>query len=265
MRVVLILEYNGSNYCGWQSQLCNCSIQDKLEVALSRIADEKIRVVTAGRTDAGVHALYQVVHFDTTVKRPSTAWMRGVNTFLPKDIAVLWASEISSQFHARFSASSRCYQYLLLNHPIRPGIFYHNVGWYHQPLDLKKMRAAAQLLLGEHDFSAFRAAECQAKSPVRTLTQLDISSRGNMIMFDLSANAFLHHMVRNIIGCLVYVGKGRYSLDWFQMLLENGDRAAAAPTFSASGLYLADIIYDPRWNLPRIKKRASIIDNYRFL
>ncbi|SEQ77109.1 tRNA pseudouridine38-40 synthase [Nitrosomonas sp. Nm51] len=264
MRIVLILEYNGSNYCGWQSQPCNCSIQDKLEFALSCIANEKIRVVTAGRTDAGVHALYQVVHFETTVRRPKTAWIRGVNTFLPKDIAVLWASEISGQFHARFSANARRYQYLLLNHPIRPGILYQKAGWCHQPLDLEKMQTAARILLGKHDFSAFRAAECQAKSPVRMLTQLDISRRDNMIMFDLCANAFLHHMVRNIVGCLVYVGKGRYSPDWLRMLLENGDRAAAAPTFSASGLYLADIIYDPEWNLPRMEGHTNITNHYRF-
>lgn len=264
MRVVLILEYDGSNFCGWQSQSNACSIQNELELALSRIADEKIRVIAAGRTDAGVHALYQVVHFDTTARRPLTAWTRGVNTYLPKGIAVLWANEISTQFHARFSAQTRRYQYLLLNHSIRPGILYHRVGWFHQPLDLERMRSAAQILLGEHDFSAFRATECQAKSPVRTLTQLDIVHRGNMLIFELSANAFLHHMVRNIIGCLVYVGKGRYPPDWLRILLENGDRSAAAPTFSASGLYLADIKYSPDWNLPRMKGRFSIVDEYRF-
>ncbi|SEN12048.1 tRNA pseudouridine(38-40) synthase TruA [Nitrosomonas marina] len=264
MRVVLVLEYDGSNFCGWQSQSNACSIQNKLELALSRIADEKIRVIAAGRTDAGVHALYQVVHFDTTARRPLTAWTRGVNTYLPKGIAVLWANEISTQFHARFSAQTRRYQYLLLNHAIRPGILYHKVGWFHQPLDFERMRTAAQILLGEHDFSAFRAAECQAKSPVRTLTQLDIAHRGNMLIFELSANAFLHHMVRNIIGCLVYVGKGRYPPDWLRVLLENGDRSAAAPTFSASGLYLADIKYSPDWNLPRMAGRLNIVDEYRF-
>lgn len=258
MRIVLILEYNGSNYCGWQSQPCGCSIQDKLESALSRIAREKIRVVTAGRTDAGVHAAYQVAHFDTLATRPMTAWTRGVNAFLPKDIAVLWARKISSQFHARFSARARCYQYLLLNHPIRPGVHSQKVGWFHQPLDLKKMQDGARNLIGEHDFSAFRAAECQAKSPVRTLTRLDISCRGNIVVFDLCANAFLHHMVRNIVGCLVYVGKGTHTPDWVQTLLEDCDRKFAPPTFSASGLYLTSIMYDPEWNLPRV------IENYNF-
>ncbi|MCB1984978.1 MAG: tRNA pseudouridine(38-40) synthase TruA [Burkholderiales bacterium] len=261
MRIVLILEYNGSDYCGWQSQPLGCSIQDKLEFALSQVANEKIHVVTAGRTDAGVHALYQVAHFDTSAKRPLTAWIRGVNAFLPKDIAVLWANKISGHFHARFSARARCYQYLLLNHPIRPGIHSQKVGWFHQPLDLKKMQDSSRILIGEHDFSAFRAAECQAKSPVRTLTRLDISCRGNIIIFDLCANAFLHHMVRNIVGCLLYIGKGKHSPDWIQTLLESCDRTSAPPTFSATGLYLTGIEYDPEWNLPQINEK-SIFNDY---
>ena len=260
MRIALILEYDGSNYCGWQSQPDGCSIQDKLEFALTQVACEKIRVVTAGRTDAGVHALYQVVHFDTSAIRPLTAWIRGVNAFLPKDIAVLWANKISEQFHARFSARERCYQYLLLNHPVRPSIHSKKVGWFHQPLDLKKMQIGAKSLLGEHDFSAFRAAECQAKSPIRTLTRLDVSCHGNIMVFDLCANAFLHHMVRNIVGCLVYIGKGKYSPEWVQSVLENCDRASAPPTFSASGLYLAGILYDPKWNIPQIKMESNFFD-----
>ncbi len=263
MRVALVLEYDGSRYCGWQSQSDGCAIQDQLESAISSIACEKIRVVTAGRTDAGVHALYQVIHFDTTAKRPLTAWTRGVNAFLPKDIVVLWANEVSAQFHARFSARSRCYQYLLLNHPIRPGFFSQKTGWFHQGLDLDRMRTGAEILLGEHDFSAFRAAECQAKSPVRTLTRLDISRRGSIIVFDLCANAFLHHMVRNIVGCLVYVGKGRNSPEWIRMLLDHGDRTAAAPTISAAGLYLTRIEYDSQWNLPLFDQNSSIIDYCR--
>ncbi len=260
VRIALILEYNGSNYCGWQSQPCECSIQDKLEFALSQIACEKIRVVTAGRTDTGVHALYQVVHFDTSALRPLNAWVRGVNAFLPKDIAILWAQAVSNQFHARFSAHARSYQYLLFNHPIRPGINFQKVGWFHQPLELKKMQAGARKLIGKHDFSAFRAAECQAKTPVRTLIRLDISRHGNMILFDFCANAFLHHMVRNIVGCLVYIGKGKYSPDWIQILLENRNRTFAAPTFSAAGLYLTGIMYDPKWNLPKISEKSSFID-----
>ncbi|MDR4518770.1 MAG: tRNA pseudouridine(38-40) synthase TruA [Nitrosomonas sp.] len=260
MRIALILEYNGSNYCGWQSQPDGCSIQDKLEFALTQVACEKIRVVTAGRTDAGVHALYQVVHFDTSAVRPLTAWIRGVNAFLPKDIAVLWANQMSEQFHARFSARERCYRYFLLNHPVRPGIHSKILGWFHQPLDLKKMQIGARSLIGEHDFSAFRAAECQAKSPVRILTRLDISCHGNIIAFDLCANAFLQHMVRNIVGCLVYIGKGKYPPEWVQSVLENCDRAFAPPTFSASGLYLTGILYDPKWNIPQLEGRSNFFD-----
>lgn len=259
------MEYDGSQYCGWQSQPCGCSVQDKLEFALSKIACEKIRVVTAGRTDAGVHALYQVAHFDTSANRPLTAWIRGVNAFLPKDIAVLWASGISSQFHARFGATARCYQYLLFNHPVRPGVHSHKVGWFHQPLDLERMQAGAKNLLGEHDFSAFRAAECQAKSPTRTLTRLDILRHGNLLQFDLCANAFLHHMVRNIVGCLVYIGKGKYSPDWTQTLLESCDRSAAAPTFAAAGLYLTGITYGAGWNLPKACKQSILSDYSRVL
>ena len=251
MRIVLILEYDGSQYCGWQSQSNGCSVQDALERALSEIACENIRVITAGRTDTGVHALFQVVHFDTFVCRPINAWIRGVNTFLPKDIAVLWASEISDKFHARFSAIERHYQYLLLNHSIRPAIDHKKTGWYHAALNLDDMRIAASFLIGEHDFSAFRASECQAKSPVREITKLDISRQGNTLVFELSANAFLHHMVRNIVGCLVYVGKGKYAPEWMPELLVSRDRAKAAPTFSAAGLYLAGVTYDSKWNLPR--------------
>ncbi len=265
MRIALVLEYDGSSYCGWQSQPRGCAIQDKLESALSQVACEKIRVITAGRTDTGVHALYQVVHFDTLVQRPLTAWVRGVNAFLPKDIAVLWANEVSDQFHARFSAHERCYQYLLLNHPVRPGVNCQKIGWFHQRLNLAKMQEASLMLIGKHDFSAFRAAECQANSPVRTLTRLDISCRGNILVFELCANAFLHHMVRNIIGCLVYIGKGRHSPDWVQMLLKSCDRTLAAPTFSATGLYLSDILYDEKWNLPRVNRESGLLNDTRFL
>ena len=251
MRIILILEYDGSRYCGWQSQPSLCSVQDALEVALSKIACTNTRVITAGRTDTGVHALYQVVHFDTQVKRPVSAWVRGVNSFLPDDIAVLWASETDDDFHARYSATARHYRYTLVNQPVRPGLLNKKVGWFHQPLDIQLMQQAAATLLGKHDFSSFRAAECQAKSPMREITKLDISRQGNTLVFELSANAFLHHMVRNIVGCLVYVGKGKYAPEWMPELLVSRDRAKAAPTFSAAGLYLAGVTYDSKWNLPR--------------
>ncbi len=259
VRIVLILEYDGSRYCGWQTQPTGGAIQDALELALSKIACERIHVVTAGRTDTGVHALYQVVHFDTQMKRPLSAWTRGVNAFLPDDIAVLWAAEISNKFHARYGASERCYRYFLLNHPIRPGLNDKKVGWFHQPLDVTKMQDASNMLLGQHDFTAFRSAACQAKSPIRTLTKLDVSCSDNMIVFELRANAFLQHMVRNIVGCLVYVGKGKYSPEWLLLLLKNRDRSLAAPTFSSSGLYLSGVTYDAAWSLPDYSKlsRAS--------
>lgn len=258
MRIALVLEYDGGRYCGWQSQPQGCSIQDALEAALSAIAKEKIRVITAGRTDTGVHALYQVVHFDTAAQRPLSAWVRGVNALLPNDIAILWAAEVSDEFHARYSALERRYLYLLLNQPVRPGIHHHKVGWHHSPLELEKMQSAANILIGEHDFSAFRAAECQAKSPIRTMTQLHITRHGNLFVFDLRANAFLQHMVRNIIGCLVYIGKGKYSPEWMYELLENCNRMYAAPTFSAAGLYLADVKYHGDWCMPEFTEAPLI-------
>jgi tRNA pseudouridine38-40 synthase len=208
-------------------------------------------VITAGRTDAGVHATYQVVHFDTHAQRPLGAWVRGVNALLPNSIAVLWVSKSSDSFHARYSARERCYLYLLLNHPVRPALYHGKVGWFYLPLNIERMRDAAQILLGEHDFSAFRASECQAKSPVRNVTKLEISQQGDIIAFEIRANAFLQHMVRNIIGSLVYVGKGKYPPQWIGELLRDCDRTYAAPTFSAAGLYLGGITYDSKWKLPR--------------
>lgn len=250
VRIALVLEYDGSDYCGWQSQRSGGSVQDALEIALSKIACSDIRVITAGRTDTGVHASYQVLHFDTQAQRPMSAWVRGVNALLPNSIAVLWASQTTDDFHARYCASERCYLYLLLNHPVRPGLYHGKIGWFHQALDVERMQVAAQMLLGEHDFSAFRAAECQAKSPVRHLTKLEIIRQGDIVAFELRANGFLHHMVRNIVGCLIYVGKGKYPPEWMRELLEGRERAYAAPTFPAAGLYLAGITYDAKWKLP---------------
>ena len=252
------MEYDGSRYCGWQSQPEGCAIQDVLETALSQIAHEEIRIITAGRTDSGVHALYQVVHFDTVARRPVSAWIRGVNALLPDDIAVFWAGEVSGEFHARYSALERRYTYLLLNQSVRPGISNNKVGWYHHSLELEKMQAAGNILIGEHDFSSFRAVECQAKSPVRTITRLTIIRQGNLLVFDICANAFLHHMVRNIVGCLVYIGKGKYSVEWMQQLLISCDRTYAAPTFSPTGLYLAGVKYDTCWGLPESSQKLII-------
>ncbi|MDP2824526.1 MAG: tRNA pseudouridine(38-40) synthase TruA [Sulfuritalea sp.] len=249
MRIALGLEYAGSGFCGWQSQAGGGAVQNVVESALSIVADAPIRVVCAGRTDAGVHALAQVVHFDTEAVRPDTAWVRGVNAHLPSSVAVRWARPVSDDFHARFSARGRRYRYLLLNRAERPGLMSRRVGWFHRPLDADVMAAAAGLLLGEHDFSAFRAVECQARSPVKTLRRADLTRHGDLLVFDFEATAFLHHMVRNLVGALVYVGKGAHPPAWLGELLAGRDRARAAPTFEACGLYFAGVDYDPAWQL----------------
>ena len=250
MRIALGVEYNGTQFCGWQHQPQGCGVQDALEWALAQIAGHPVAVVAAGRTDAGVHATEQIVHFDIAVSRPLSAWVRGVNSFLPAGVAVLWAHPVSEQFHARFSALTRSYCYVLLNHPVRPALSVGQVGWYHAPLELILMQQAAQYLIGEHDFSAFRAAECQANTPIRTLSELLVSQRGHEIIFNLTANAFLHHMVRNIVGALVYVGQGKHPPSWIQHLLQQRDRTQSAPTFAAAGLHLCHVSYDPQCNLP---------------
>lgn len=253
-RIALGLEYDGSRFCGWQTQTGGCGVQDALERALASIADHAVEVVAAGRTDAGVHAAMQVVHFDAQFDRPASAWVRGVNAFLPDSVAVLWARAVTPDFHARFGALSRSYRYVLLNHPVRPALQAGRAGWFHAPLALEPMREAAQQLIGTHDFSAFRAAACQAKSPVRELRCLEISRHGDRIVFDLSANAFLHHMVRNIVGALVYVGKGKYPPQWMAELLLQRDRKLAAPTFAPDGLYLSAVQYAAEWGLPAAQR-----------
>jgi tRNA pseudouridine38-40 synthase len=250
MRVALGLEYDGSRFCGWQTQPARCSIQDALEAALGHVAAESVGVTAAGRTDTGVHATHQVVHFDTSAQRPASAWIRGTNSGLPEAVSVLWAKEVSPEFHARFSALGRSYRYVLLNRSVRPGLMTGRAGWFHHHLDEHAMAEAAAHLIGEHDFSAFRAAECQARSPVRRLFKLEVRRVGEWIIFDLHANAFLHHMVRNIVGCLVYVGKGKYPAAWLAELLAKGDRTHAAPTFPSDGLYFAGAAYDPKWSIP---------------
>ncbi len=251
MRIALGVEYDGSPYCGWQSQPGAPNIQDAVQAALSGIAGAPISIVAAGRTDTGVHALEQVVHFDTGVERPLTAWVRGANALLPESIAVLWAHQVPPDFHARFSAQARSYQYVLINRPARSAVHHGKVGWFHAPLDIECMQEASQHLLGEHDFSAFRASECQARTPVKNLVQLDVRKHGDTIIFDITANAFLHHMVRNIVGCLVYVGKGKHPPGWMKTVLETRNRREAAPTFAPDGLYLRHITYDARWGLPQ--------------
>lgn len=250
MRIALGLEYDGSAFCGWQTQPGGGSVQDALEVALKQIAGVPLATVCAGRTDAGVHATGQVVHFDTPVQRPLTAWVRGVNSFLPEAVTVRWAQAVDENFHARFSAFGRAYRYLLLNRPQRPGVGHGRIGWYHHPLDERRMQQAASLLLGEHDFSSFRAADCQARSPLKTMRQARVQRRGEVLVFDFAASAFLQHMVRNLVGSLVYIGQGKHPPAWMSELLVARERRHAAPTFPADGLYLVDVSYEAHWNLP---------------
>ncbi len=249
-RIALGIEYDGSRFLGWQTQSGGGTVQDALESALASIAAGSISVTCAGRTDRGVHAKGQVVHFDTDAVRPASAWVRGTNALLPDSIAVVWSRRTADDFHARYSALSRTYRYLLINRPVRPALEARSAGWFHAPLDVDAMRAAARHFTGEHDFSAFRSSECQAKSPVRTLHALEIESSCGRIVFTLRANAFLHHMVRNIVGTLVYVGKGKHPAHWPAELLESRDRSRAAPTFSSAGLYFEHVEYGPQWCLP---------------
>lgn len=250
-RIAIGLEYDGSRFLGWQTQPGGGAIQDAVEAALAAIAGEPISLTAAGRTDRGVHARLQVAHFDTRAARPQSAWVRGVNAFLPESVAVLWAAPVSDEFHARFSARSRTYRYQLLNRPVRPALEARHAGWHHAPLDVDAMREGARALIGEHDFSAFRAAECQAKTPVRLVHSIEIEKRGERIDFVIRANAFLHHMVRNIVGTLVYVGNGRQPAAWVAEVLASRDRSRAAPTFAPEGLYLEAIEYDAHWGLPQ--------------
>jgi len=225
-------------------------VQDVLQAALAAIAGEPIAATGAGRTDRGVHARGQVAHFDTSAVRPDSAWVRGVNSFLPQSVAVLWARPVEAEFHARFSAIARTYRYRLINRPVRPALAARYAGWYHAPLDIEPMRVAARALLGEHDFSAFRAAECEAKTPVRTVHSISVEQNADRIEFVVRANAFLHHMVRNIVGCLVYVGAGKQPPGWIAELLASRERSKAAPTFAPEGLYLERVEYEARWQLP---------------
>jgi tRNA pseudouridine38-40 synthase len=259
MRIASGIEYDGSRFLGWQTQPGGGTVQDALEPALTAIAGVPVTVTCAGRTDRGVHAREQVVHFDTDAARPESAWVRGVNALLPDSVAVLWARQVEPEFHARYSAFARTYRYVLLNRAIRPALGAQQVGWFHLPLDVQRMRDAAAFLVGERDFSAFRSAECQARSPVRTLHSLDIEQSGDRIDFVLRANAYLHHMVRNLVGTLLYVGKGKHPPAWAKEVIDSRERARAAPTFAAEGLYLEAVEYEPRWGLPQRKKTELMI------
>lgn len=250
MRLALGVSYRGVAYKGWQSQPCGGTVQDVLEFALGKFADQPIRTVCAGRTDAGVHGLNQVVHFDTTCVRPPFSWLRGTNRYLPADVALQWCQPMAAEFHARNSAVGRRYAFLVLESALRPALESGMCGWSFRPLDANRLRAAAQVLIGEHDFSAFRSADCQAASPVKVLREIVVRQHGLYWRFDFEASAFLHHMVRNIMGCLVAVGNGSRSVQWLEQVLLAKERRLAAPTFPPDGLYFVGPRYDARWAIP---------------
>lgn len=253
MKIALGIEYDGSRYFGWQRQQNVDSVQQKLEDALSIIANSPVDVFCAGRTDAGVHGTGQVVHFETDAKRPLQSWCFGTNAHLPPDIAVKWAVEVPEDFHARFSATARRYRYIIYNHKLRSAILPFGVSHYYHSLDVEKMHEAGQFLLGENDFSSFRAAQCQSHTPWRNVHHLNVSRQGDYIIVDIQANAFVHHMVRNIVGSLIEVGQGKQSAEWIKWLLEQRDRTLAAPTAKAEGLYLVDVTYPDQFSIPKGK------------
>jgi tRNA pseudouridine38-40 synthase len=250
------LSYNGQAFEGWQSQLSGNTVQDKLETALQAFTSTKISTHCAGRTDTGVHGVMQVIHFDTEVERTPYSWLRATNSLLPSDIAVQWVQQVPDTFHSRGSAIARRYAYVLLESPVRPSVEAGRVGWVFRSLDATAMQEAAQYLLGEHDFSSFRASSCQALSPVKTMLSIDITRKSQSPTsaywrFEFEANAFLHHMIRNLMGCFVQIGQGMQSAPWMAEVLAAKDRDAAAPTFSPDGLYFLGPVYDDHWGLPK--------------
>lgn len=251
MRIALGIEYDGSHYYGWQRQREVNSVQAELERVLSRIADHPVEIQCAGRTDAGVHATGQVIHFDTQSERKPAAWTLGANANLPGDIAVRWVKAVTDDFHARFSATARRYRYVIYNDNLRPGILASGISHYHGELDVARMHSAAQQLIGELDFSSFRAVQCQSKTPFRNVTHLAVFRYGPYVVVDIRANAFLHHMVRNIVGSLLLIGRGEQEEAWLARVLAAKDRDQAGPTAKPGGLYLVDVTYPEVFELPR--------------
>ena len=250
MRIALGIEYDGTSYNGWQRQKNGIGVQQRLEEALAAVANDDVEVTCAGRTDTGVHASGQVVHFDTSAERSDRGWLLGANTNLPPDINVSWAKRVSEEFHARFSATGRSYRYVILNRLQRSALHRHRAWWVHQPLDERRMHAAAQQLVGEHDFSAYRAAGCQSGSPIREVTGITVSREGDWVFLDVSANAFLMHMVRNITGTLATIGQGEQRLDWALDVLESRDRKSGGVTAPPHGLTLVAVEYPADFAIP---------------
>ncbi|MDG4554764.1 MAG: tRNA pseudouridine(38-40) synthase TruA [Candidatus Competibacter sp.] len=260
MRVALGIQYDGTGFRGWQAQPVGVrTVQASLEQALARVADHSVGLTCAGRTDAGVHAVGQVAHFDTESVRSTRAWVRGGNAHLPSDISLSWACEVPDDFHARFSASARRYRYLIHNHPQRSALWRARAAWRYRPLDADRMHVAGQALVGEHDFNAFRAAECQARHPVREILELAVWRRGDGVLLEIEANAFLHHMVRNIVGVLLAIGAGDRPVEWAAEVLEGRDRARAGVTAPAEGLYLLAVRYPQRFGLPTAPNSNPLI------
>lgn len=251
MKIALGIEYDGSRYFGWQKQESVVSVQQKLEQALSIVANAPCEVFCAGRTDAGVHATGQVIHFETEANRPLQSWCLGGNAHLPTDIAIKWAVTVDPEFHARFSATARRYRYIIYNKQLRSAILPQGISHYYLPLDHHSMHIAAQALLGEHDFSSFRASKCQSHTPWRNIHHLNVYRQQDFVIIDIQANAFVHHMVRNIVGSLIEVGTGNKPIEWIAWLLAQQDRRIAAPTAKAEGLYLVDVHYPAHFNIPK--------------
>jgi len=249
VKVALGIEYDGTNFHGWQQQTNLRTVQTELQAALSQVANEQIKVICAGRTDSGVHAYDQVVHFDTNAERPLHAWVMGCNAILAADMVVKWAKHVADDFHARFSALSRLYRYIIANTAVAPAITRSYQTWYPRALDVQKMASAARYLLGKHDFSSFRAAGCQANTPMRNILQLNIQRQDDLIIIDISANAFLHHMVRNIVGVLLAVGEGKQPEIWVQQVLKACDRKMGDVTAKPNGLYLMKVEYPEKYGL----------------
>ncbi len=258
MKYAIGIEYCGVAYCGWQRQAHCESVQQYIESALGFVANHPVELVCAGRTDSGVHAIEQVAHFDSSVERSERAWVLGSNCRLPPDIRLRWAVSVDDDFHARFSARARTYRYIIFNSPVPSAVFHDRSCWQLQPLDEKAMDNCAQVLLGEHDFSSFRAAGCQARSSSRNVHEISVVRQGEMIYLDIRANAFLYHMVRNIVGSLIKVGRGEKDTQWFSGVFKAGDRNLAAETAPAAGLYFLQARYDEQYNLPISLKKPVL-------
>ena len=259
LRYAGVVEYEGSQFCGWQRQLHCIGVQQAVEKALSSVAAQSVKVACAGRTDTGVHAWHQVIHFDTSAERAPRNWVMGANANLPASVRLHWVEQMPAQFHARFSATSRTYRYLILNRPVKPAVMHSGLSWCRYPLSVQPMAEAAQALIGEQDFSAFRGAGCQSNTPMRNVQSVEVFQQGDIIAIEICANAFLLHMVRNIAGALIEVGRGKQNASWVGELLAECDRTKSAATAPAAGLYLLDVGYPEPFKLPTRQPPAYLL------